>query len=109
MPGVPPQPKVSALPSRKARALAFIAILVAGVASALIGWSFADIQCDGDCNTAQGIGALIGGSVGAGGVAVVAVLGLRAMGEWGAIQERAGEESAGGGEPPNTSRRNPSA
>ncbi len=73
---------MSALPSPTARALAFGAIILAGFCGALIGWSFVDLQCEGDCTTPGGIGALIGGLFGAIGVAVVAVLTLRAMSEW---------------------------
>lgn len=73
---------LSAIPSRRARALAFAAILVGGLCGALIGSSFVRIQCERDCSTASGIAGVIGGLVAAGGVAVVAVLVLRAMGEW---------------------------
>ena len=73
---------LSALPSPTARALAFLAIILAGLCGALIGWSFVDLQCDGDCTTPGGIGAIIGGVGAAVGVAVVAVLTLRAMAEW---------------------------
>jgi hypothetical protein len=76
------QRPLSALPSRRARALAFLAILVAGVCGGVIGSSFVNLQCEGDCSTPSGIGALVGAAVAAGGVAVVAVLVLRAMGEW---------------------------
>jgi hypothetical protein len=84
----------SALPSTTARLLAFLAIVVGGVCGAVIGWSVTDLQCgpeerpgveqeaDDDCATANGLGALAGAVVGAGGVAVVAVLVLRAMAEW---------------------------
>jgi hypothetical protein len=102
---MPAEPRLTALPSARARVLAFVAIVVAGLAGGLIGWSFTDIQCTGDCGTASGIGALVGGTVAAGGVAVVAVLGLRAMGEWRRIQD----EAQPGDEPPSTSLRNPSA
>ncbi len=78
---LPGERPLSAIPSRKARALAFVAILVAGLSGALIGASFVGLQCD-DCTTATGLGAVVGGLVAAGGVAVVAVLVLRAMGEW---------------------------
>ena len=73
---------VSALPSAGARAVAFLAILVAGAAGALIGYGFVDIQCTGDCTTAASVGALIGAVVAAAGTAVIAVLVLRAMAEW---------------------------
>lgn len=82
---------MSALPSVAARAVAFLAILVAGVMGALIGYGFVDIQCDGDCATPNGIGAVVGGLVAAVGVAVVAVVTLRAMGEWRRIQGERGE------------------
>jgi hypothetical protein len=88
--------------------LAFVAIVVAGLAGGMIGWSFADIQCTGNCGTASGVGAIIGGTVAAVGVAIVAVLALRAMGEWNRIKADAAAQ-AGAGEPPNESRRNPSA
>lgn len=73
---------LSALPSRRARALAFLSILVAGLCGGIIGSSFVNLQCEGDCSTPSGIGAVVGAGVAAGGVAVVAVLVLRAMGEW---------------------------
>ncbi len=85
---------LSKLPSRRARALAFAAILVAGVCGALIGSSLVELQCRGSCATPMGVGAITGALLGAGGVAVVAVLVLRAMGEWRTIREADG---AGGG------------
>jgi len=80
----PPLPRSgpTALPPVKARAVAFAAIVVAGLCGLLIGASLVRIQCSGDCATPIGVGALGGGVLGAGGVAVVAVLVLRAMGEW---------------------------
>ena len=63
---------MSALPSGRARGLAFAAIVVAGVC-----------------------GGLIGALLGAGGVAVVAVLVLRAMGEWQRIAAEQGEDAEG--------------
>lgn len=74
--------RISALPSVQARVLAFAAIFVSGVIGAVIGYGFIDLQCEGDCTTPSGLGALVGGLLAAGGVAVVAVLTLRAMGEW---------------------------
>ena len=47
-----------------------------------------DLQCQGDCATPDAIGALVGALIGAGGVAVVVVLALRAMGEWRTVQRR---------------------
>jgi hypothetical protein len=78
---------LSRLPSPFARAVAFAAIILAGCCGALIGWSFVDLQCEGDCTTPGGIGAVVGGAFAAVGVAVVAVLTLRAMGEWKRLQE----------------------
>jgi hypothetical protein len=78
----------SALPSTGARVLAFLAILVGGVCGGLIGFAVTDLQCSGGCGTGKGIGGVVGALVGSLGVAVVAVLALRAMGEWKTIQER---------------------
>jgi hypothetical protein len=89
-----PRP-VSALPSRRARAVAFAAIIVAGICGALIGYSFVNIQCHGDCTTPEGGGAITGAIIAAVGVAVVAVLVLRAMGEWKTITEERALEEAG--------------
>jgi hypothetical protein len=86
-----PEPPPSALPSVAARAVAFAAILVAGMCGGLIGYAFVRVQCDGDCGVANGLGALVGAVVAAGGVAVIATLVLRAMGEWKTIKQ---------GEPP---------
>lgn len=104
----------SALPSVRARALAFAAIVVAGACGALIGSSFVSLQCQRGCTTSTGIGAIVGAVVAAGGVAVVAVLTLRAMGEWRRISDdRSGErvgDSSGAADPQDGySSRNPSA
>ena len=80
---------MSALPSARARALAFAAILLAGVCGALIGSSLVNIQCEGDCVTPSGLAAIVGAVLSAGGVALVAVLVLRAMGEWRSIGSQA--------------------
>lgn len=95
----------SALPSRGARALAFGAILIGGLCGGLIGFSVARLECTGDCTSSKSLGALFGAIAGALGVAVIAVLALRAMGEWKTIQER--DDS--GQDRRNDSRRNPSA
>ena len=73
---------LTALPSRRARLVAFIAIVVGGMCGALIGYSFVKLSCHGPCETASGVGALAGALAAAGGIAVVSVLALRAMGEW---------------------------
>ena len=82
----PPTP--SALPSVRARVLAFVAIVVAGACGGLIGYGVVGVQCTGTCTTAKGWGLLTGALIGAVGVAVIAVLVLRAMGEWRVIQSR---------------------
>lgn len=73
---------LSALPSRLARTVAFVCIVVSGIAGGTIGYSLVEVQCTGDCATSSGIAMLIGAVSFAAGMAVVAVLGLRAMGEW---------------------------
>jgi hypothetical protein len=65
-----------------ARAVAFAAVLVAGLCGLLIGRALVDVQCTGNCDVASGVGAVAGAVMAAGGVAVVAVLVLRAMSEW---------------------------
>lgn len=91
----------TALPSVTARLLAFGAILLGGVSGGLIGYSVTDLQCGNDddravaeaqdldpddgeegCATWAAGGAVIGGTLAAGGTAVVSVLVLRAMSEW---------------------------
>jgi hypothetical protein len=82
------QRPLSAIPPVAARAVAFAAILLGGLAGGLIGFALVDIQCDGDCSLAKGLGLLIGALVCATGMAVVSVLALRAMGEWREIADR---------------------
>lgn len=91
-PEASPDRPLSALPSPLARAVAFSGILVGGLAGAIIGYALVAIQCTGDCAVAKGWGILAGGVFAAIGMAVVAVLGLRAMGEWREVLDR---ESAG--------------
>jgi hypothetical protein len=86
VPDDPPDGPVSALPPVGARVLAFVAILVGGACGGLIGAGVVDVQCTGDCTTPASVGALTGAITGALGVAVVAVLALRAMGEWRTIE-----------------------
>jgi len=80
-------PRRSALPSVRARALAFAAIALAGGCGGLIGWAFVNLQCHGACDAPKAIGAVTGSLIASVGVAVVAVLGLRAMGEWKRLQD----------------------
>jgi hypothetical protein len=81
---------LSALPSPLARGIAFAAILLGGLAGGLIGWAFVSLQCSGDCEVASALGSLVGAVAAAAGTAVIAVLGLRAMGEWRQVGDRAG-------------------
>jgi hypothetical protein len=79
---------LSALPSARARAAAFVAVLIGGFAGGLIGYTLVDLQCDGSCATARGVGLLLGAVIAAGGMSIVAVLVLRAVGEWREIEQR---------------------
>jgi hypothetical protein len=79
---------LSALPSPLARAVAFVGILLSGLAGGLIGWALVDLQCSGSCELATGIGMLVGAVSSAAGMSVVAVLVLRAVGEWRELQDR---------------------
>lgn len=83
-----PTTPTSALPSVTARVLAFLAIVIGGVAGGFIGYAFVDLQVTGDDSLWVGLGALFGAVAAAIGTAVVVVLTLRAMGEWRTIQER---------------------
>jgi len=69
---------------------------VAGLAGGAIGASFVSVQCKGNCTTPTGVGGVVGAALAAAGVAVVATLTLRAMGEWRRISEErlAGEDAA---------------
>ena len=84
----PEDARRSALPSVQARILAFAAIAVAGACGGLIGWAFVNLQCIGSCEVPKAIGAVSGSLIASVGVAVVAVLGLRAMGEWKRVQDQ---------------------
>lgn len=84
MPDVPPVE--SALPPAGARVLAFVLIVVAGVCGGLIGWKVTDLQVDDD-SILPGVVGLAGALFAAGGVAILAVLVMRAMGEWNTIQQ----------------------
>ncbi len=84
----PEDARRSALPSVQARILAFVAIALGGGCGGLIGWAFVNLQCQGSCEVPKTIGAVTGSLAAAVGVAVIAVLGLRAMGEWKRLQDR---------------------
>ena len=83
-----PDDPLSALPPPKARVAAFVAILVGGLAGGLIGYTLVDLQCHGACATQRGLGALVGAILAARGMSVVAVLALRAVGEWKEVERR---------------------
>lgn len=78
----------NALPGLLARGLAVLSIIIGGLIGGLVGWALADIECSGDCATWKGVGVVIGAISIAGGVAIVAVLTLRAMDEWQTIKDR---------------------
>jgi hypothetical protein len=94
--GPAPREGLSALPSSLARGLAFLAILVAGAMGAAIGYGVAKVFNQQASSMTLGVSALIGALIIAGGTAVVAVLVLRAMGEWRALDRPL---------PPNRSRK----
>jgi hypothetical protein len=79
---------LSALPSPIARAVAFVAILLGGLAGGLIGWAFVSLQSSGGDNVPAALGAFVGSVAAAAGTAVISVLGLRAMGEWRQLGDR---------------------
>ena len=79
----------SAVPPLVARVIAFGAILVAGVCGGLIGFAIVDVQCAGSCAPTAGLRGARRRAGAAFGVAVVAVLVLRAMGEWRTIEQAA--------------------
>lgn len=63
-----------------------MAILLGGGAGALIGYTLVEVQCEGDCALPLGIGLFVGAIVAAIGMSIVAVLVLRAQGEWRMVQ-----------------------
>lgn len=80
------RPIESAVPPATARILAFGAIVLAGVCGGLIGWKFTALQVD-EGSLWPGVGGVVGAVLSAGGVAILAVLVMRAMGEWHTIQD----------------------
>jgi len=84
---VEPSSPDSALPSVAARLVAFISVFIGGAGGATIGYSFATLQCrTGGCQLSRGLFLWVGSLIGAIGLAVVATLTLRALGEWRSIQ-----------------------
>lgn len=85
---LPQSRPLSALPSRGARIAAYVAVVLGGLAGGLIGYGLVDVQCTGSCEAPLGIGVFTGAVLTAGGMSIVAVLVLRALGEWREIQDR---------------------
>lgn len=78
-------------PSRIARVLAVLSILLAGLCGGLVGYVVMDLQCHDGCSTAAGFVGLASAVGCAVGVAIVAVLALKASAEW---NEREARERA---------------
>ena len=76
----------SAVPPAGARILAFVMIVAAGICGGLIGWKVTDLQVDDGSILPRVVGVL-GAIFAAGGVAILAVLVMRAMAEWHSIEE----------------------
>lgn len=72
----------SALPSVRARVIAFGTIIAGGAIGGLIGFRFMSLQCTGSCSVPEGLGMVTGTLIGAIGFAVISVLSLRAVAEW---------------------------
>lgn len=70
-----------------ARVTAFVSIFIAGAFGGLIGYALVKVQCTGDCHLQKGLGVLIGSATFAIGMSIIAVLGLRAVGEWKEAQD----------------------
>jgi len=78
---------LSALPPRGARIAAFCSIVFGGLTGGLIGFALVDLQCSGACDVPKGIGVFVGATITAAGMGIVAVLVLRASGEWKELQD----------------------
>lgn len=70
------------MPSRAAFVVSFLSVVVAGVFGGIIAYGLVDVGCEGSCQASKLLGVVIGSVLAAGGVGIVAVLVLRAMGEW---------------------------
>ena len=87
-PQVPRPRQLSALPPQVARAIAFTMVVIVGGLGGLLGYALGTYNCSDDCSLRSGTFLLIGAVAGAIGSAVMAVLALRAMGEWNEIRDR---------------------
>ena len=74
--------------NRAARVAAFVAVLISGTVGGLLGHAIGNAFCTADCATKSGLGLLFGAITVAAGMAIVAVIALRAMGEWTDIRDR---------------------
>lgn len=83
--GIPGGDPTSALPSVMARVVAFMSIFVGAGTGGMIGHTFADLG--GFSSSMVGLLTFVSMLLGAGGVAVIAVLTLRAFGEWETIRD----------------------
>lgn len=79
---------LSALPPRMARVVAFVAILVAGALGGALGYAITDAFCADECTVGKGLGLFSGSVITASGIAIMAVISLRAMGEWRDLRDR---------------------
>lgn len=64
-----------------------VAIVISGICGGLIGWKVTALSMTGESSLIPGLVGLAGAAFAAGGVAVLSVLVLRAMGEWNTIVE----------------------
>lgn len=87
--------QLTALPSPMARGLAFFSILLGGILGGLIGYGFVNVSNPRASSTARAVATSIGSILVAMGTAVLAVLVLRAMGEWRRIDASAGQSQLG--------------
>ena len=76
----------TAAPPLFARVIAVVAIVLAGLCGGLIGYAVMDLQCTDGCTTYAGLVGIGAAILAASGVAIVAVLTLRAMSEWEAVE-----------------------
>ena len=72
----------SAAPSRSARILSFLAIVLSGFCGGLIGYTVTDLQCSGDCVVLSSSVGIAGAAIAAIGVGIICVLTLRTMSQW---------------------------
>ncbi|NLA34257.1 MAG: hypothetical protein GX868_01045 [Actinobacteria bacterium] len=72
----------SALPSVRARIIAFVSILAAGALGGATGVWFMGTQCDDGCTVGTGLSMWFGTVLLSLGAAVVAVISLRTVAEW---------------------------